>query len=259
MRALLPEPADDVDVHAFYATDWVDTGGLRVNFVASADGAAQADGRSKGLQTSGDNRIFAALRDLADVVMAGLGTVTIEGYRAIRVSPRRAAIRREHGLRDVLPTAVVTRSLRLDAGSSLFTDVVPDARTIVLTCEAAPVDRRRALAEVADVVLCGDREVDAALARAALEERGLTRILSEGGPNAFAHLAAGGAVDELCLSVTPLLVGPGPTRIIVGDAEWDAPAALELAGLLEEDGALFARYRMRGTIASSGPRESMGG
>jgi riboflavin biosynthesis pyrimidine reductase len=258
MRVLLPEPADDVDVHAFYAADWLDTGGLRVNFVASVDGAAQADGRSEGLQTRGDNRVFAALRDLADVVMAGLGTVTIEGYHAIRVAPRRAAIRREYGLRDVLPTAVVTRSLRLDPESALFTDVAPDARTIVLTCDASPIDRRRALAEVADVVVCGDREVDAALARAALQERGLTRILSEGGPNAFAHLAAGGAVDELCLSVTPLLVGPGPTRILVGDKAWDAPAALELTGLLEEDGALFARYRMPVTISSSGPRETLG-
>src|SRR4051794_28124263 len=122
MRALLPEPAEDVDVHAFYAAEWLEHGGLRVNFVSSVDGAAQADGRSSGLQTKGDNRIFAALRDLADVVVAGAGTVTIEGYSAVRVSPKRAEIRRAHGLRDVLPTAVISRSLRLDPDSALFTD-----------------------------------------------------------------------------------------------------------------------------------------
>jgi riboflavin biosynthesis pyrimidine reductase len=112
MRALVPDRLDDVDVHAFYAADWVDTGGLRVNFVSSADGAAQAKGKSEGLQTPGDNQVFAALRDLADVVLAGAGTVTIEGYRAIKVSDRRAAIRRDYGLRDVQPTAVISASLR---------------------------------------------------------------------------------------------------------------------------------------------------
>jgi riboflavin biosynthesis pyrimidine reductase len=250
MRALLPEPADDVEVHAFYAVDWIETGGLRVNFVASVDGAAQADGRSEGLQTRGDNRVFAALRDLADVVLAGAGTVTIEGYRAIHLSDRRRAIRRHYGLDPVLPTAVLSRSLRFDPDSALFTDVEPGARTIVLTCASAPQDRRHALAKVADVLECGDTEVDPALARAALQERGLIRILSEGGPVAFGSLLAGGAVDELCLSITPMLVGPGPTRIVGSGAEWDETGRLELTGLLEEDGALFLRYRIPGTISS---------
>jgi riboflavin biosynthesis pyrimidine reductase len=244
MRALLPASHDDVDVHAFYGTDSLETGGLRVNFVSSADGAAQAEGKSEGLQTAGDNRVFGALRDLADVVLAGAGTVTIEGYRAVLVSDRRAAIRRDLGLREVLPTAVISRSLRLNPDSALFTDAPPDARTIVLTCEAAPAERRTALEKVADVAVCGAEMVDTPLARAALEERGLTRILSEGGPTAFAHLMAGGVVDELCLSLTPILVGPGPTRITTGAQLWEQPARLALAGLLEEDGALFLRYRV---------------
>ena len=48
-------------------------------------------------------------------------------------------------------------------------------------------------------------------------------------------------VDELCLSLTPKLVGPGPARITAGD-DWPHARPLTLAGLLEEDGALFARY-----------------
>jgi RibD C-terminal domain len=86
VRALLPQPVEDVDVHAYYADGWLDRGGLRVNFVVSADGAAQAQGKSAGLQTPGDNRIFAALRDLADVVLVGAGTASVEGYRAIALS-----------------------------------------------------------------------------------------------------------------------------------------------------------------------------
>lgn len=242
MRALLPEPIEDVDVHAVYAADWLDRGGLRANFVAAVDGAAQAAGKSEGLQTRGDNVVFAALRDLADVVLVGSGTVDVEGYRAVRVSDRRREVRRGYGLADTLPVAVTSRSLRLDPGSPLFTEAA--ARTIVLTCTAAPPERRAALETVADVVLCGEAEVEPALARRALEERGLTRILSEGGPTAFAELARGGVVDELCLSLTPLLVGPGPTRITAGSELWPGPRRLGLAGLLEEDGALFLRYRV---------------
>jgi riboflavin biosynthesis pyrimidine reductase len=244
MRALLPPSNDEIDVHAFYAADWLDDGGVRVNFVSSADGAAQAEGKSEGLQTAGDNRVFAALRDVADVILAGAGTVTIEGYRAVVVSDKRRAIRRDLGLREVLPTAVISRSLRLNPDSALFTDAVPDARTIVLTCDAAPAERRAALEKVADVAICGGETVDVPLARAALEQRGLTRILSEGGPTAFAQLMAGGVVDELCLSLSPMLVGPGPTRITAGAELWEQSVALRLTGLLEEDGALFLRYRV---------------
>lgn len=244
MRALLPTPADDVDLHAFYSDGWLGSGGLRVNFIASVDGAAQAAGKSAGLQTPGDNRIFAVLRDLADVVLAGAGTVVAEGYRAVSMSPARAGIRREHGLPDALPVAVISRSLRLDADAAVFA-AAASARTIVLTCAAAPADRRAALAEVADVVTCGADTVEPGLARRALEQRGLTRILSEGGPSAFADLVRGGVVDELCLSISPLLVGPGPTRITSGP-DWPAAAGLTLFGLLEEDGALFARYAVAG-------------
>jgi riboflavin biosynthesis pyrimidine reductase len=243
MRALLPAPAADVDVHEFYAADWLDRGGVRAVFVASADGAAWTRGRSAGLQTAGDNTVFAAMRDLADVVLVGSGTALAEGYAAEPVSARRAEVRRRYGLPEPLVTAVLSRSLDLDPSSGLFARST-GARTVMLTCAAATPDRRAALAEVADVAVCGDDRVDPLLARTALEERGLTRIQAEGGPRAFASQVAAGTVDELCLSITPRLIGPGPSRIVGDGAEWQLPRELTLTGLLEEDGALFFRYRL---------------
>ena len=245
MRALLPVPdrdVEDVDVHDHYADGWLEAGGVRANFVSSADGAAHAGGTSAGLQTPGDNRVFAALRDLADVVLVGAGTAVAESYRPARLDDRRLAVRARFGLSPHLPVAVVSRSLRLDPAAALFA-AAPPARTIVLTCTEAPQAARRALAEVADVVDCGVATVDPAQARSALETRGLRRILSEGGPSAFAEQVAAGVVDELCLSIAPLLIGPGPARVTGGEP-WTAAAALQLVGLLEEDGALFARYRI---------------
>ena len=247
MRALLPEFVDELDefgVHEFYASGWVEPGGVRVDFVASVDGSAQAAGRSAGLQTPGDNRVFAAQRDLADVVLVGAGTAVTEGYRGVRVPDRRRALRRRFGLGDALPIAVVSRRLALEPDTPLFTEALPEAPTLVITCAAAPRERRDALAAVGEVLVCGDDAVDLALARRMLEERGLRRILCEGGPTLFADLAVAGVVDELCLSVTPFLVGPGPARILGGPAAWPAARDLRLVGLLEEDGALFGRYRI---------------
>ncbi len=237
-------PADDVDVHLWYARDWLDRGGLRLNFVASVDGAATAEGLSGGLQTAGDNRVFAALRDLADVVVAGAGTVRAEGYRPIDVTASRRAVRRDHGLSEALPTTVISRSLRLDPSSALFTAAPADARTIVITSTAGDVEVLAALRDVADVIVAGDQDVDLVAARAALEDRGLTRILCEGGPTIFGDLAHARVVDELCLSVTPLLVGPGAPRIVAGRTWGGDLIPLALTGLLEEDGALFCRYRL---------------
>src|SRR5258708_35283434 len=130
MRALFPARDDAVDLHAFYGADWIEPGGLRVNFVTSADGAAHADGRSRGLQTPGDTKVYSALRDLADVVLVGAGTVTTEGYRPARVSAEQAAVRRGLGLRQALPGALISRSLHLEPEAAPFADAAAPARPL---------------------------------------------------------------------------------------------------------------------------------
>ncbi len=238
MRALLPNPAENADVHAHYAENWLAEGGLRVNFVESADGAATQDGLSQALQTPGDNRVFAAMRDLADIVLVGAGTARAERYRPVRMSGRRAQARERYGMASSLPTAVVSRSLDL---GWLTEPAAGVPRTIVLTCAAADPARRAALERLADVLVCGADDVDLRTVRAALAERGLTRVLCEGGPHLFADAVRAGVVDEVCLSMTPMLSGPGAGRIVAGE-RLDAPSRLRLIGLLEEEGALFCRY-----------------
>jgi riboflavin biosynthesis pyrimidine reductase len=241
MQQLFPFSASDtkLDVNEFYARDWLDTGGLRVNFVASVDGAVTVSGKSGGLQTPGDNVIFAALRDLADVVLVGAGTARTEGYRAVKQSDERRARREANGLDPNLPLAIVTRSLGVDPDSALFTGA---AQTMVFTCEAAKPATHRGLADVAEIIVCGDDEVDLSQVHGVLTGRGHTRVLCEGGPSLFADLAQTGNVTELCLTISPLIAGPGSGRIMGGPVWASGAAKVELTGLLEEDGALFARY-----------------
>lgn len=244
MRALVPEPADDVDLHQFYGADWLESGGLRMNFVSSVDGAATAAGLSAGLQTAGDNAIYRILRDLADVVLVGAGTARAEGYRPVRAAGDRQERRLRYGLPARLPIAIVTRSLNVDPDAELFIGAHPEARTIVLTCADTNTETRRRLAEVAEVVICGERAVDLTVARRELETRSLRRILCEGGPTLFGDLVQADVVDQLCLSVTAALVGPGAPRIVAGDIPWAGLVKLHLTGLLEDEGSLFCRYAL---------------
>lgn len=236
-----PTELDDAALERLYAyPDPLDRPLVRVNFVSSLDGAVTVAGRSEGLSSKPDKRVFALLRDLADVVLVGLGTALVEGYRGVKRTEVRLERRRRLGLSDVPPIAVVTGTCALDPMAPLVTDTTTPL--VVLTCAAAPEERRAALAEAgADVVVVGDEEVDLAAALAALDERGLRRICCEGGPALFGSLVAADLVDELCLTVSPLLTGGEAGRITRGAAP-DAPLRLRLASALHAEDSLLLRY-----------------
>ncbi|HZB51465.1 MAG TPA: pyrimidine reductase family protein [Mycobacteriales bacterium] len=241
MRQLLPTPADgltDDDLLAAYAVPDGPGPHLRANFVASADGAVSLDGVSGGLSSPADKRVFGLLRDLADVVLVGAGTVRTEGYGYPAFSARRQARRRALGLAELPTFAVVTGSLDLDPSSELLAGA--PVRTLLVTTTAAPADRRAALDPVAEVLEAGEDTVDLRAAVEALAARGLRRVLCEGGPLLLGGLAAAGGLDELCLTVAPLLAGAGPGRITAGPDH--QALRLGLRHVLAEDDMLFLRY-----------------
>lgn len=240
MRRLLPAPAtDEVDVDEAYFVDSPGRTYLRANMVSSADGAAQAEGRSEGLSGPTDKKIFAALRGHCDVILAGASTVRVEKYGGHRPSARRQEWRRARGL-PVFPTmAVLTRSCDFDPDGPFFTQ--QEVRPIVITQRSAPAHRVDAIRDRADVVVAGDGDVDLPVALAALAERGLHHVLCEGGPNLLSYIVAAGCLDELCLTVSPLLFAGPATRILDGPL-LDSPAELTLHQLIEDDGYLFLRY-----------------
>jgi len=209
---------------------------LRAGFVLSTDGAISLDGGSRALQTAADQAVFHALRAVTDAVLVGAGTVRQEGYGPVRPRADGRAFRAARGLPAAPPLVVVSRSLDLDPADRAFQG---DTRAVVVTCEAAPVTAARSLSAVADVVVAGTEQVDLALALRRLRDRGLVRLLCEGGPRLLSDLLAAGLVDELCLTLTPLLVGGAP-GLLAGPLP--APRRLELRHLVDGDDALLARY-----------------
>ena len=250
MRRLWPDPTEVDDVDALVAAEPrptpVGRPWLLVNMIASLDGAITVEGRSGQLGRPADRHVFSALRAIGDVVMAGAGTVRAEGYGPARPTEAQRAARRARGQAEVPAIAVVTRSLDLDLTSALFT--ADDPRPIVLTCRAAPADRRRAVAERADVIVAGEDDVDLTAAMAELAGRGVEVVTCEGGPRLNGDLLAADLVDEWAMSIAPLLVGDTSSRSASGPRP-AAPRPFVLARLLEGDGLVIGRW-VRGDLTA---------
>lgn len=224
MRRLYPSPADAVELADAYAHP---TGVVRANMVASADGAATFDSRSGGLSSAADRELFLTLRKLCDVILVGASTVRVEGY-----GPAKGA--------NPATIAVITGSLDLDPTTRFFTEAV--ARPIIVTTEDADAEKVATLSKVADVIAAGKLRVDVGNALDQLAERGLSKVLTEGGPALLAELIAAHRLDELCLTAAPVL-GLGHSKRITDGPPLPEPSRLELMHVLTDDeGSLFLRY-----------------
>jgi riboflavin biosynthesis pyrimidine reductase len=235
---LLPRFEEDVDPLALYGGDGRDAGGARpwvlVNMIATADGATTIDGVSGPLGGAPDKRVFAAVRSVADVILVAAGTV-----RAERYGPPRPA---DHGRAPRL--AIVTRSLDLDLAGRVFTEPEPDAKPIIITTRSAPAERVKAASAVADIIEAGDDRVEVDAAVAALHATGARVVLCEGGPSLVGQLVAADLLDELCLSLAPVLASGESSRVAHGPAP-AAQVRMRLDRVLEEDSLLFCRYVRR--------------
>jgi riboflavin biosynthesis pyrimidine reductase len=212
---------------------------VRANFISTLDGAATGDdGRSGSINTSADRDVFGLLRALCDVVLVGAGTARVEGYR--RASVRAPWLDLREG-RPAHPTmAVVSRSGDVPSGLSQIRE--DSGEVLLITCQRAgaeAIDRARSSLGKDHVIVQGDSTVDLAKAMDSLSDRGLRRVLCEGGPHLMRDLTASGRLDELCLTLAPTLVAGDHPRIAAG-----APMTANLLPhlLIESQGTILGRW-----------------
>jgi 5-amino-6-(5-phosphoribosylamino)uracil reductase len=208
--------------------------------IASVDGAATGpDDRSGGLATPADRTLFHQLRGLADAVIVGAGTVRDEDYGPARTDEQTRARRVADGQSPRPRLVVVSASMSLDPQARLFggTD-----RVLVVTSRAADRTRVEQLREVADLVRVGDDAVDLPQMLGVLADQGLRRLLCEGGPGLLGDLVSGRLLDELCLTVAPVLTAGDARRIAVGGPA-EPPLGMALGSMwLTDDGTVFTRW-----------------
>jgi riboflavin biosynthesis pyrimidine reductase len=215
---------------------------VRANMIASLDGAATVEGRAGGLAGAGDRALFKVMRAVADVVLVGAGTVRAENYSGAQLTVADRQRRQGEGQNEVPPIAVVTGTGALDPDSRLFTrtEVPPLIFTTSASC-AATAERLSGVAEVIDSSTSDPIAVDPAAVLAELDRRGLHRVLCEGGPRLLGDVVAAGLLDELALTISPMLVAAGSPRVVTGPVA--VATAMRAAHILtDEEGYLYTRY-----------------
>lgn len=240
MRQLLPFPLDEIDLGVLddrSDRDGGDRPWVMANMVMSVDGAYAVEGRSGGLGSPGDRRVFHRLRAATDVVLVAAGTARAERYRRPRTPPELLGTRRTAGLADDPRLVVVSASLHLpedlpllDGDGQMPLVVHPGGAD---TTHVPPGVELRAV---------GEGQVDLRAVVEGLGRDGAGLVLCEGGPSLLGALHELDLIDELFVTVSPALVGgdrvgllsPAPARL----------RPLQLHRLLEEDGSLFATYRV---------------
>ncbi len=215
MRALVGPDVPLSELYAAPSEPW-----LRVNMVSTVDGAATGStGTSRSINNSADQVVFDLLREQADVLVVGAGTLRAEGY-----APNR------------LPIVAVSRS---GAVPPTLRGCEP-GQLLVATCAQAPgLDEARDLVGEEHCLVLGSHRVDLMALRDHLVERGLRRILSEGGPHLLRDLLDQGCADEVCTTIVPRVIGGTHPRLLDGPPV-DVP--LRLHSLLEDEGTLLARW-----------------
>ncbi len=207
------------------------------NFVASVDGRATISGRSAPLSSASDRELFHALRESADAVLAGTGTLRVERYGRLIKDPAARARRTRRGLAPEPLAVVISRSGQVPYEIPLFAE--PEARVVEFTGASAP----RPVAAQRELVTLEEGAVDLGRVFERLRaDFGIRTLLCEGGPTLFGSLVADGLVDELFLTVAPVLVGGESNPDILSGPPLPEPTQLELVSVLESEGALFLRF-----------------
>ncbi|MGL4173479.1 MAG: dihydrofolate reductase family protein [Actinomycetota bacterium] len=224
--AALDDLSDD-DLTRWYSYPTTDRLVVRGNMISTLDGSAVGpNGLTGSINDTADHRIFEALRALADVVLVGVGTIREEGYQALRTAPPWRAFRITSRLAEHPTLAIVSSRLDLpqwlldnrktgreEAGGVLIVTSTHADETTLKTV-------RRIWGDGAVICTTSDPHgrVDLVDAVNQLAARGARRILSEGGPRLLNALAGADLLDELCLTIAPVLVGGNDSRITAGEA-----------------------------------------
>ncbi len=208
------------------------------NMVSSADGSATLAGKSSGVSSGLDRKLFHVLRTQVDAVMVGATTIGKEDYGQLMPGADKQPL-----------TVTVTRNMNLPLESRLFED--PDSRIAVITNCNRPLPETAA--KLSAIRTPGEA-VDFEVAFAELRrDYGIASMLLEGGPTLLGIVAAAGQLDELFLTISPLIGGGGIGPRVVGGPTLADPIRLDLKSALTDQGSLFLRYAVQRATQLSRP------
>ncbi len=206
-----------------------------INFISSADGGTAIQGKSSSLGDPDDKAVFQALRAVPDIILVGSGTVEAEDYHPVSLDEERREKRVAAGLTEVPLLAIVSGRLSFDPEARVFSD--PEHRPMVITGPQADPAKLAMLGDAADVVILDEVTPSAILTRLGAAKV----ILCEGGPTLVGQFVSEHLVDELDLTLAPIMIAGHAARIAHG-APAEPPLDMKLDRVLMGDRSLFMRY-----------------
>lgn len=181
---------------------------VAVNIAMTADGKIAPDSRRfRPFGSKRDQELMMELRSRMDAVMAGARTI---GTGKVTLSPggkKYQEKRVENGLAEYNLRVIVSRTGSINPRAYIFSRKF--SPILLLTSNAAPQHRLDALRKVTDgVFVSAGEDLDLAKALAWLRsEWGVKKILCEGGGELNGAMFRHGLVDELYLTVCPVIFG----------------------------------------------------
>ena len=192
--------------------------------IESVDGRTAIDGTSAPLGHPADTALLRELRTAADVILVGAGTIVAEGYSNLLDADQRER-RAEAGRTDHPVVATISR--RLDIGDVAIAG--EDVPFVIYSETTGPGP--------------GDvRTLPAATVEAVLDDLGDALILCEGGPKLLRRLAASDLIDDIALTIAPLIAGGESSGLLAGEPLRE-PSDFTLASVARADDHLFLHYR----------------
>lgn len=209
---------------------------VAANMVTSLDGRAAVEGGSTGLGGPADREFFLKLRTRFDAIMVGAGTLRAERYGRLVRDPQARALRERIGLPHDPLAVIVSGRLDLPWDAPLFTD--GGGRVLVFTREQ-PDPKPETATSLRIHSMPGGIDLAGAL-RHLRRERGIRALLCEGGPHLLGQLVDADLLDELFLTVSPLVTGGDGPRVAEHN---DLTRRFQPHRILLGDGDLLVRYR----------------
>jgi riboflavin-specific deaminase-like protein len=207
-----------------------------VNMISTVDGRAGRDGRSATIGSEADLELLLELRTKADAVLIGTGTLRAEGYDRLVKRAERRARRRAAGLTEDPLAVILSRRFDVPWEAGLFQ--APEQPVLVYThADAGVPPELPAPVEVVRLEVAGLTEM-----LADLRARGVRALLNEGGPTLHGALWAAGMVDELFLTIAPLVTGDADEPNIVEGGRLPGAEELELVSVDRVGSEVFLRY-----------------
>jgi riboflavin-specific deaminase-like protein len=213
-----------------------------LNMVTSVDGKAALNGSAAGIGSPIDQTLMRAIRAAADGVMVGAGTLRADPTNS-SVGREREAARVARGLPPKPLAIVLSTDGNLPYDRSDFAR--PQPHRVSLVGAKTPTERRERLAAWGRLFVAPTPEPEAPWAlRTLREECGVRHLLVEGGPQVNGILLASDAIDEICWTLAPKLIGSGEDLTLITGPAIAAPRQLTLHTAYLHEGEFFFRYRL---------------